>query len=68
MNLPPALRAGCCADDDGLTDFDALHSRVNNDAAFVYAFDLLLLDVGLSMTMGRTWVRDSSWLSKSPLS
>ncbi|MEA2985962.1 MAG: hypothetical protein QOD94_2216 [Alphaproteobacteria bacterium] len=34
----------CCADDDGLTDFDAPHSRVNDDAAFAYAFDLLLID------------------------
>ena len=34
----------CCADEDGLTDFDALHSRVNDEAAFAYAFDLLLLD------------------------
>ena len=34
----------CCADDDGITDFDALHSRVNDDTAFAYAFDLLLLD------------------------
>ena len=34
----------CCAGDDGITDFDALHSRVNDDAAFAYAFDLLLVD------------------------
>jgi bifunctional non-homologous end joining protein LigD len=34
----------CCAGEDGVTDFDALHSRVNDDAAFAYAFDLLLVD------------------------
>jgi bifunctional non-homologous end joining protein LigD len=27
-----------------VADFDALHSRVNDDTAFAYAFDLLLLD------------------------
>ena len=30
--------------DDGLTDFDALHSRMNDHAAFAYAFDLLSVD------------------------
>jgi bifunctional non-homologous end joining protein LigD len=34
----------CCANDDGLTDFDALHSRVNDHSAFAYAFDLLVVD------------------------
>ena len=34
----------CCADEDGVSDFDALHSRVNDHAAFAYAFDLLMVD------------------------
>jgi bifunctional non-homologous end joining protein LigD len=34
----------CCAGADGVSDFDALHSRVNDHAAFAYAFDLLLID------------------------
>jgi hypothetical protein len=34
----------CCADEDRLTDFDALHSRVNDDSAFAYAFDLLMME------------------------
>ena len=34
----------CCAADDGVTDFDALHSRLNDHAAFAFAFDLLMVD------------------------
>ena len=34
----------CCADENGLTDFDTLHSRLNDEAAFAYAFDLLMVD------------------------
>ena len=34
----------CCADNQGVTDFDALHSRLNDHNAFAYAFDLLQLD------------------------
>ena len=33
----------CCAGENGVTDFDALHSRMN-DGTFAYAFDLLALD------------------------
>jgi bifunctional non-homologous end joining protein LigD len=35
---------GCCAGADGVTDFNALHSRVNDHAAFAYAFDHLLIE------------------------
>jgi bifunctional non-homologous end joining protein LigD len=35
---------GCCAGKDGVTDFDALHSRLNDHLVFAYAFDLLFLD------------------------
>jgi hypothetical protein len=28
----------CCAGDDGVTDFDALHSRVNDHTAFALCF------------------------------
>jgi hypothetical protein len=34
----------CCADEDDVTDFDALHSRVNDHSAFAYAFDLLSVE------------------------
>ena len=35
----------CCADEDGVSDFfDALHSRLNDHAAFAYAFDLLMVE------------------------
>jgi bifunctional non-homologous end joining protein LigD len=34
----------CCAAPDGLTDFNALHSRLNDSRAFAYAFDLLAVD------------------------
>ena len=34
----------CCADEDGISDFDALHSRVNDHSAFAYAFDLLMVE------------------------
>jgi bifunctional non-homologous end joining protein LigD len=34
----------CCAGEDGVTDFDALHSRVNDHNAFAYAFDLLSVE------------------------
>src|SRR5215204_525530 len=34
----------CCAGPDGVTDFNALHSRLNDNQAFAYAFDLLALD------------------------
>jgi bifunctional non-homologous end joining protein LigD len=33
-----------CLDDDGLADFDTLHSRVLDHAAVACAFDLLMLD------------------------
>ena len=29
---------------DGVSDFDKLHSQAYNDCAFLYGFDLLLLD------------------------
>ena len=35
---------GCCAGDDGRTDFNALHSRVDDHAVFAYAFDLMMID------------------------
>ena len=34
----------CCAGPDGVTDFNALHSRLNDNQAFAYAFDLLAVD------------------------
>jgi bifunctional non-homologous end joining protein LigD len=34
----------CCAGVDGVTDFNALHSRMNDSEAFAYAFDLLAVD------------------------
>ena len=49
--LPPFISRACRpwrkgrrAREDGVTDFDALHSRMNDDAAFAYAFDLLALN------------------------
>ena len=33
----------CCADEDGVSDFGALHSRLNDHAALAYAFDLLMM-------------------------
>jgi bifunctional non-homologous end joining protein LigD len=39
------IDAECCCDGkDGVTDFNLLHSRLNDDAAFAYAFDLLMLE------------------------
>ena len=39
------IDAECCCDGkDGLTDFNTLHSRLNDHAAFAYAFDLLCID------------------------
>src|SRR5215213_1672897 len=39
------MDAECCCDGpDGVTDFNALHSRLNDSEAFAYAFDLLALD------------------------
>jgi len=35
---------GCWAADDGRTDFNALHSRVNDHGVFAYALDLLMID------------------------
>ena len=34
----------CCADEEGVSDFDALHSRLNDHTAFAYAFDLLMVE------------------------
>jgi bifunctional non-homologous end joining protein LigD len=34
----------CCAGKDGVTDFNVLHSRVNDHNAFAYAFDLLSVE------------------------
>ena len=34
----------CCAGPDGVTDFNALHSRLNDSSAFAYAFDLLAVN------------------------
>jgi ATP-dependent DNA ligase len=47
--IKPAAHAvidaeGCCAGDDGRTDFNALHSRVNDHAVFAYAFDLMMIE------------------------
>jgi bifunctional non-homologous end joining protein LigD len=39
------IDAECCvAGDDGVTDFNTLHSRVRDREAFAYAFDLLTVD------------------------
>ena len=39
------LDAECCCDgDNGITDFERLQARVNDDSAYAYAFDLLMLD------------------------
>jgi ATP-dependent DNA ligase len=34
----------CCADSNGVTDFNTLHSRLNDNEVFAFAFDLLLVD------------------------
>jgi ATP-dependent DNA ligase len=34
----------CCAGPDGITDFNSLHSRLNDHIAFAYVFDLLMLE------------------------
>jgi bifunctional non-homologous end joining protein LigD len=34
----------CCAGPDGFIDFNALHSRLNDNQAFAYVFDLLAVD------------------------
>ena len=34
----------CCAGPDGVTDFNVLHSHLNDSSAFAYAFDLLAVD------------------------
>jgi ATP-dependent DNA ligase len=33
-----------CCDADGMADFQRLHSREHDASAFLYAFDLLMLD------------------------
>ena len=39
------MDAECCCDGpDGVTDFNALHSRLNDNRAFAYVFDLLMLE------------------------
>ena len=54
LNVDHAIiDAECCCDgDDGVTDFDRLHARVNDASAFAYAFDLLAID-GQDMRGGR---------------
>jgi ATP-dependent DNA ligase len=34
----------CCADANGVSDFNSLHSRRNDHNAFAYIFDLLVLE------------------------
>ena len=34
----------CCAGANGLSDFNSLHSRLNDHNAFAYVFDLLILE------------------------
>ena len=34
----------CCAGADGVTDFNSLHSRLDDHNAFAYVFDLLILE------------------------
>ena len=46
----------CIADDDGLTDFQAMESRKQNADAFAYAFDLMMLD-GVSVQKRRWFER-----------
>ena len=39
------IDAECCCDGkDGVTDFNMLHSRLNDHEAFAYAFDLLCVE------------------------
>ena len=39
------IDAECCvADENGVADFNALHSRIRDHEAFAYAFDLLAVD------------------------
>ena len=39
------MDAECCCDGaDGVTDFNSLHSRLNDHNAFAYVFDLLMLE------------------------
>ncbi len=46
LNLPRTIiDAECCCDgDNGITDFNRLHSRVHDASAYAYAFDLLTHD------------------------
>jgi hypothetical protein len=37
------VEAVCC-DDDGVTNFERLHSRADDASVFLYAFDLLTID------------------------